>query len=650
MRRSNVCTGKRAVAAAALLLLIAGSCDADEWPCYGRDAGGTRFSPLKQIHRKNVDKLKIAWTYRTGDLIDPKVGPGGAFEATPILADGTLYLSTPYSRVVALDPETGKERWTFDPKIEKRFPYATDPFVSRGVSTWLDTRRKPGETNRRRIFLGTYDGRLIALDAATGRPCADFGENGVIDLKRGLGDVHFGEYQVTSPPAIVNDLVIVGAAISDNQRVRAPGGVVRAFDARTGALRWKWEPIPRDASDPARKTWAGDSADRTGAANAWSILSIDPARGLVFVPTGSASPDFYGGERRGDNLYANSVVALRADTGKVVWHFQVVHHDLWDYDIPAQPNLITVRRKGKDVLAVAVATKMGNLFVLNRETGEPLFPVEERPVPQEAVVGEQPSPTQPFPVLPPPLVPQKLSSVDAWGRTPEERDAARQRLSALRCGPIFTPPSLQGTVLFPGNIGGMNWSGTSFDPIHGLLFVNTNRLATIITLFPREQLSDERKAYPDAEISPQTGTPYGMRREWLRGARGVPQTPPPWGTLAAIDLTTGAVRWQVPLGAIPALSDVPESGQWGSVNLGGSLATAGGLVFIAAAMDSCLRAFDVETGKELWKGSLPAGGHAAPMTYQAKNGRQYVVICAGGHRGLGTPLGDYVVAYALPEK
>jgi quinoprotein glucose dehydrogenase len=630
---------------------------ASEWPCYGRDAGGTRFAPLTQINRRNVAKLRVAWTYRTGDLIDPDNGPGGAFEATPICADGTLYLSTPYSRVVALDPETGKARWTFDPKIERRWPYATDPFVSRGVSIWQDPQPGPGAPGRR-LFLGTYDGRLIALDAQTGKPCSDFGTDGQIDLKRDIGGVDYGEYQITSPPAIVNDLVIVGAAISDNRRVRAPSGCVRAFDARTGALRWRWDPIPRDASDPARKTWAGDSADHTGAANAWSILSVDAARGLVFVPTSSPSPDFYGGLRRGDNRYANSLVALRAETGKVVWHFQVVHHDLWDFDIPAQPNLVTVRRGGKDVPAVVVATKMGFLFVLRRETGEPLFPVEERPVPQEAAAGEQPSPTQPFPVLPPPLVPQRLSPDDAWGLTPADREAARKRLAALRCGPIFTPPSLQGTVLYPGNVGGVNWSGTSFDPRHGLLFVNTNRLGTIITLFPADQLFAERKEYgakdashltASAEIGPQTGAPYGMRREWLL-AEHLPMTPPPWGTLAAVDLATGALRWQVPLGTIPALSHVPGSQQWGSINLGGSMVTAGGLVFIAAGQDSCLRAFDAETGKELWKESLPAGGQATPMTYQAKNGRQYVVICAGGHRGLGTPLGDYVVAYALPAK
>lgn len=624
-----------------------------EWPCYGRDSGGARFSPLTQIDRANVSSLKVAWTYRTGDIIDPKNGPGGAFECTPILMDGTLYLSTPYSRIIALNAKTGKEKWTYDPGIDRSADRNFEPFVSRGVATWVDDRLPPGDPHRRRIFYGTYDARLIALYAANGKLCKDFGKAGQVDLKQGVGEIVNREYNMTSPPAVIHNLVIIGSSIADNHRVTAPNGVVRAYDARTGELRWKFEPVPRDKADPARKSWAGDSADRTGAGNAWSILSTDPERNLVFVPTGSASPDFYGGERVGNNRYADSVVALRADTGKVVWSFQVVHHDLWDYDVPAQPALITVHRNGQEVPAVAVATKMGNLFILDRETGKPLFPVVERPVPQGGVEGERLSPTQPFPVLPRPLVPQTLSPDDAWGLTPAYREEARRRIASVRYGSLFTPPSLQGTILYPGNLGGMNWSGTSFDPVHGLLIANTNHLATLITLIPRKALLQpgkmdaEVKAHPGAEYGRQTGTPYVLRREWLLNAKRLPQTPPPWGTLSAVDLTTGALRWEVPLGTLPGMEQVPGSAQWGSINLGGSFVTASGLVFIAATMDDCLRAFDVETGKELWKTHLPAGGQAAPMTYQL-GGKQYIVICAGGHSRLGTTAGDYVIAFTLP--
>ncbi len=346
--------------------------------------------------------------------------------------DSTLYLSTAFNRVVALDPETGIERWIYDPRIDLTAGYS-EGLMNRGVSTWLDPARKVGEPCQRRIFIGTIDARLIALDAAVGKLCADFGEGGQVDLTRGLGNIRRrGEYEETSPPAVINDLVIVGSGIADNDRVDMPSGVVRAFDARTGTLRWSWDPIPHNPADPEAKTWEGDSASHTGAANAWSIISVDPERHLVLVPTGSASPDYYGGERRGNNLYANSVVALRAKTGEVVWAFQTVHHDLWDYDVASQPLLITLHRNGVEIPAVAQGSKTGNLFVLNRDTDTPIFPVEERPVPQTDVPGEQTSPTQPFPVAPPPLVPQHLTADDAWGLTPWDRNRCRDRMKGLR--------------------------------------------------------------------------------------------------------------------------------------------------------------------------------------------------------------------------
>jgi quinoprotein glucose dehydrogenase len=620
-----------------------------DWPAYGLDPGGSRYSPLSQINRGNVGQLKIAWTYRTGAAdVKAVFAKQTAFEATPILVDGLLFLSTPYNRVIALDPATGTEKWTYDPQIKLDRSYSEK--TSRGVSTWPapNDKRKVA----RRIFAGTLDARLIALDAATGKPCADFGENGQVDLTRDVRMVERGNYQVTSPPAVIGDAIIVGSAIGDNRGVELERGVVRAYDARTGKLLWSWDPIPKNANDPARKTWDGESADRTGAANAWSIISTDAELGLVFVPTSSPSPDFYGGERKGDNRYANSVVALRAGTGAVVWHFQVVHHDLWDYDVASQPMLINLKRNGRDVPAVAVGTKMGMIFVLDRRSGKPIFPVEERPVPQTTVKGEQTSATQPFPTLPRPLVPHRFKPEDAWGLTDKDRDACREKIASLRSEGVYTPPSLEGTVAIPGNGGGMNWSGMSFDPVRQLLITNTNNLPFLVKLIPREEYNAMRETGAvnrfKGEFGRQTGAPYAMYREMLLSPGGTPCIAPPWGKLTAVDLKTGEIRWDAPLGRIPQLALFPRSSEFGSPNLGGSTVTAGGLVFIAAAMDDKLRAFDVETGKVIWEGQLPASAQAAPMTYSV-NGRQFVVICAGGHGNLGTKKGDHVVAFTLPS-
>jgi quinoprotein glucose dehydrogenase len=622
-----------------------------DWPAYGRDPGGSRYSPLAQINRGNVGQLKVAWTYRTGAAeVKASAAKKAAFEATPILVDGLLFLSTPYNRVIAIDPATGAERWTYDPQVKLDRDYSE--MTSRGVSAWPapNDKRKVA----RRIFAGTIDARLIALDAATGKPCADFGENGQIDLTRDVRLVQFGtykNYQVTSPPAVIGDAVIVGSAIGDNVGVELERGVVRAYHARTGKLLWSWDPIPKNEKDPARKTWDGESANRTGAANAWSIISIDAELGLVFVPSSSPSPDFYGGERKGDNRYANSVVALRATTGAVVWHFQVVHHDLWDYDVASQPMLINLKRDGRDVPAVAVGTKMGMIFVLDRRNGKPIFPVEERPAPQTTVPGEQTSATQPFPALPRPLVSHRLKPEDAWGLTDKDRDACREKIASLRSEGIYTPPSLEGTVAVPGNAGGMNWSGMSFDPVRQLLITNTNNVPFLVKLIPRDKFNAMRETGEvnrfKGEFGRQTGAPYAMYREPLMSPSGVPCVAPPWGKLTAVDLKTGEIRWEAPLGRIPQLSPFPKSAEFGSINLGGSMITAGGLAFIAAAMDEKLRAFDIETGKVIWEGQLPASAQAAPMTYSV-NGKQFVVICAGGHGKLGTKMGDHVVAFTLP--
>jgi quinoprotein glucose dehydrogenase len=481
----------------------------------------------------------------------------------------------------------------------------------------------------------------MALDAKSGAQCRGFGARGEVDLKRGVGLVRVGEYAVSSPPVVVGDVVVVGSAIADGVRADAPSGKVRGFDVRTGALRWSWEPLEELAKE-------GPDTPRTqGAANAWSLLSADPERALVFVPTGSASPDFYGGKRPGSNRNANSVVALRAATGQQVWSFQAVHHDLWDYDVPAQPVLIDVRRGGKRVAAVAQATKMGHLFLLDRETGEPLFPVEERPVPQSDVPGETTWPTQPFPTKPRPLVPQALRPEDSFGLTPWDRGRCRDRIRALRNEGIFTPPSLRGSLVFPGVGGGSNWGSLSFDPERGLLFANTTRIANVVTLVPRAEPLPAPGGF--GVSMEQEETPYRVSQEVLLSPLGIPCNPPPWGALTAIDADTGEVRWEVLLGTTRDLAPFGIALELGVPNQGGPITTSSGLVFIGAAADDYLRAFDAATGRELWKARLPAGGQATPMTFQVAPGhKQFVVIAAGGHSQLQTHAGDFVLAFALP--
>jgi len=601
------------------------------WTTYSGDPGGTRYSPAKQIDRANVAQLKVAWTYHTGALghnedLDKKA----AFEATPILVDGKLYLSTPYDHVVALDAVSGAKIWEFDPKLE--LPYGASEVTSRGVSAWRDPSAKAGKACALRIFIGTLDARLIALDGETGKPCADFGDEGEIDL---TDEVHLrdpGDYEVTSAPSMYKDLVVVGSSEGDNRAVTLERGIVRAFDARTGHLRWTWDPIA---------PWAYETTPRTGAGNAWSTISVDEKHDLVFIPTGSASPDYYGGFRKGDDKWADSVVALKASDGKFVWGFQVVHHDLWDYDVASQPALF----EWKDgTPAIAITTKMGRVFVLNRLNGKPLLPVEERAVPTSDIPGEVSWPTQPESTIS--LVPEKLSPDDAWGKDEKERAWCAEQIKAARYGEIFTPPSLQGTLVFPGNVGGVNWGSAAYDPQRHLLYVDTNRLPMLVKLIPRAELEAARKNATDSdrlhgEFARQVGAPYAMFRTPLLAPSGLPCNPPPWGTVTAVNLFDGEKAWDVPLGSyVPGMNT-------GTITLGGPMATAGGLVFTAAAMDDSLRAFDSETGKEIWKFQLPAGGQATPMTYSI-GGKQYVVIAAGGHGKLGTKQGDSVIAFTLP--
>jgi membrane-bound PQQ-dependent dehydrogenase (glucose/quinate/shikimate family) len=622
--------------------LAQGTVDTD-WPNYGNDPGGMRYSSLSQINRDNVSRLQVAWIFHTGDISDGSHDRRrSGFEATPILVDGTLFVTTGFNRVIALDPETGKQHWAFDPKVDLTLDYG-DGLINRGVSTWLDSKLHAGQPCRRRLYEATLDARLFSVDAATGKPCLDFGDYGQISL-RDVPGYRAGWYHMTSPPAVIDDLVVVGSAIDDNARAAMPGGVVRAYDARTGALRWSWDPIPLPAA-PAD----GKPAERkVGAANAWSIMTVDLERDLVFVPTGSASPDYYGGLRPGDNKWANSVVALHAQTGEIAWGFQLVHHDLWDYDTASPPLLATVPHQGKTVPVVIQGNKTGFLFVLNRDTGQLIFPVEERPVPKSDVPGEDASPTQPFPLLPPPLTVQHATVDDAWGPTPSDLDYCRKAISGLRNEGIFTPPSLRGTLAVPGNLGGMSWSGYAFDPQRNLLVTNTNALVAKIKLIPRADFRRDEARTEDGEYSPQTGTPYGLFRRFLQSPSDMPCTTPPWGSLIAVDIVEGKIRWQVPLGSMQDFGHKQPPIPPGSITLGGPIVTAGGLVFIGGTYDPYFRAFDIETGRELWKAQLPDSGHATPMTF-SRDGKQYVVIAAGGHDKITEEtLSDALVAFTLP--
>ncbi|MEP6739331.1 MAG: pyrroloquinoline quinone-dependent dehydrogenase [Caldimonas sp.] len=628
-----------AFAAAALAVAAASSAHADSgWPAYGGTAEGRRWSDAAQITPANVDGLRRQWLYRTGDLAarPPALMRRIKFETTPILVDDRLVFCTPFNEVIALDPGDGHQLWRYDPRVETdRRP--ANRYNCRGVAQWRDAAAGPGAACAVRIFGATVDMRLVALDASTGAPCPGFGRNGEVTIDPGALDWP-GEAQVTSAPVVAGHIVIVGSAIGDNQRADAPSGAVRAFDARTGAPLWQWDPLVRDAAAPA--------ASRPGAANVWAPMSVDERRGLVFLPTSSPSPDFYGGARPGDNRHADSVVALHAADGTLAWAFQIVRHDVWDYDVPAQPTLATIEVGGTPRDVVVQATKQGFVFVLDRETGQPVFPVEERPVPQGGARGEALAPTQLFPADLPPLVPSALGASDAFGFTPYDRGACAKTIAALRSEGLYTPPSEQGTIVFPFTGGGANWGGVAIDP-RGVVYVNTSRAAHAIQLVPRADFAAFKAAHPNREVSVQSGTPFGMQRTTLLSPFGAPCNPPPWGTLAALDLKTKKIVWQSTLGTGEDIFPLGLAAHTGTPNFGGPMATAGGVVFIGAAMDRYLRAFDAARGTELWRGRLPVPGMATPMTYTWHE-RQYVVIAAGGHGEVGTETSDAIVAFALP--
>ncbi len=597
-----------------------------EWRHYGGDLAATKYSSLAEISRQNVHQLKVAWTYHTGDISDGTTNPvRSAFECTPLVIDGVMYLTTPFSRVIALEAETGKPIWTFDPDLNKRQPY--NLFINRGVAFW-----ERGQA--RRIFLGTLDGRLFCLDAATGKPVASFGSNGLVNLRVGVAD-QFPErqYGMTSPPVVYRDLVICGSLVPDGLP-HGPSGDVRAFDALTGKLIWRFHTVPKPG-EFGHDTWEEDSWKDRGGTNVWSLMSCDEERGMVFLPLTSPSPDRYGGERKGQNLFGDSLVALDARTGKRLWHYQIVHHNLWDWDLPAQPNLVTLNREGKQVPAIAQATKMGFLFVFDRLTGKPLFDVEERPVPASDVPGEEAWPTQPFPVRPPSVARQSMTLEELTTVTPESRAECLRIVENARFGKMYQPQGLDYTILFPGTNGGPNWGGASYDPVSNTLFVNSMDVGQVLNMVkaPEGKLSYRPRGIPNG-------------RFW--DSNQYPCQQPPWGTLTAINLDTGEFRWRATLGVVDELlaRGIPPTG---TSNLGGSIVTAGGLVFIAATNDSRFRAFDKDTGKELWVSRLPASGHATPMTFRGKRtGKQFVVIAAGGGNKYNKAFSDALLAFALP--
>lgn len=617
---------------------------AGDWSGTGGDPGGSQSSALDQIGTGNVAGLRLAWVEHSGDVRQGDAYKGTWDEAIPLVVGETLYYCTPFDRVIALDAATGAEKWAFDPHKGSNGakPLFAAPMAQhhcRGVTYWRDPKAAAGTRCAERIYRAAGAMEIVALDAATGAPCADFGAaNGHPGFVSHADFDNLGEAPpapASSPPIAVGN-VLVAATGSRDKFKDASDGMVRGFDARDGHLLWTWDPIPPE------------HAHDTGAANVWTLLSADPARKLVFLATTEPSPDYYGGFRTYDLPYANAVVALSVETGKPLWHYQIVHHDVFDYDLPMQPMLVTIRKDGRPRDVVIQGTKHGLLFVLDRDTGKPVFPVREQRVPQSSVPGEKLSPTQPIPVLPQSFTRTTLTRDDMFGLTPLDRAWCRRRFDHLRYEGMFTPPGEREALTFPSSMGGSNWGGAAYDPRTNLLIVKSDDIATTMAM---RQTSKSDKAAAGGEgflTRDIPGTNLRATGDYLMSPLGIPCTPPPWGTIAAIDMSSGKRVWQVPLGQSHRYGiTVPGFLHWGSPSVGGPIVTAGGLVFIGATLDGRFRALDIRTGRELWSASLPAPGMAIPASYSVR-GRQYIAIAAGGNALAGTKLGDAMVAFALP--
>lgn len=628
-----------------------------DWKHWANTTHGDRFAALDQINKSNVGDLQVAWTAHTGD-IPQSTGAGAEDQTTPLQIGDTLYMCTAYSKVIAFDVDTGKEKWRFDPKASspnwqrcRGLGYFEEPQAKNAPATTdAAAGQKPAQCTRR-LYLPTIDARLIALDADTGLPCADFADKGTIDLKARMGDVPDGYYQQTSAPLVAGNVVVVGGRVADNFNTNEPPGVVRAFDVRTGKMVWAWDPADTTGAD-----LAASSKDFTRATpNVWAPMSYDEKLNLVYLPTGNTTPDFWAGQRTPqDDKYSSSIVAVDAKTGKVRWHFQTTHHDLWDFDLPSQPLLYDLPNGNGGTTPVIIQTsKQGMIFMLNRETGVPVAEVEERPVPAGNVEGERYSPTQPYSVGMPMLGNQTLKESDMWGMTPLDLLSCRIEFKSMRHDGVYTPPGLDYSLQFPGSLGGMNWGSVSVDPNNSVMFVNDMRLGLANYLVPREKVAKNASGI-EMGIVPMAGTPFGALRKRFVSALGVPCQKPPFGTMTAIDLKTRQIAWQVPVGTVedtgPMGLRMKMKMPVGMPTLGATMTTQSGLLFFAGTQDFYLRAFDTATGKVIWKSRLPVGSQGGPMTYVSpKTGKQYVIITAGGARQ-SPDRGDYVIAYALPDK